>query len=286
MSNGPLGISVELNALATLGNGDLIVGGRFVTAGGVSANSIARWDGSTWSPFGAGLGLAILPGRVRGLAVMPDGDLLACGDFATTGSSTLANLARWNGSTWSTLGAGQDKPASSMVVGPRGDVLLGGDFLKAGNGGLSPSLATLSTTCPATAVPTGLGCASSGGSNTLTAATLPWVESTFRANGTGLPPTAIVLTLTSFTSVPQGIAPLTILFPQAGPGCDVLVGPDILGALVTTTGSAQSELFLPNVPPLVGLSFFHQMVPIEIGAGGAWTAVTATNALQLTAGMF
>ncbi|MFN9705959.1 MAG: hypothetical protein ACK595_14200 [Planctomycetota bacterium] len=35
---------------------------------------------------------------------------------------------------------------------------------------------------------------------------------------------------------------------------------------------------------LVGASFFQQMVPIALDAQGAWTAVTATNALQLTVG--
>jgi hypothetical protein len=94
------------------------------------------------------------------------------------------------------------------------------------------------------------------------------------------------VTLTSVTSVPQGVAPLSAAFSQAGPGCDVLVQPDILGALVTFTGTAESSLFLPNSPPLVGVTFFHQMVPIEVDGGGAWVSVTATNALQLTAGAF
>ena len=79
---------------------------------------------------------------------------------------------------------------------------------------------------------------------------------------------------------------MSLAFPQAGPGCDVLVSPDILGALVTTTGAVQSSFFLPNTPPLVGVTLYHQMVPIELDAQGAWISVTATNALQLTAGSF
>lgn len=39
-------------------------------------------------------------------------------------------------------------------------------------------------------------------------------------------------------------------------------------------------------PPLVGVTFHHQMVPIEVDALGAWTEITATNALQLVAGIF
>src|SRR5207253_426502 len=33
-------------------NSDLVACGRFVTAGGVSANNIARWNGSAWSALG------------------------------------------------------------------------------------------------------------------------------------------------------------------------------------------------------------------------------------------
>jgi hypothetical protein len=64
------------------------------------------------------------------------------------------------------------------------------------------------------------------------------------------------------------------------------VQPDILEAMVTLTGSAQSSLFLPNSPPLVGVVFYHQMVPIELDGFGNWVAITSTNALQLTAGAF
>ena len=50
-------------------------------------------------------------------------------------------------------------------------------------------------------------------------------------------------------------------------------------------GDAQSDMFLPNTPPLVGVVFYHQLVPIELDAQGAWVSVTATNAIQLTAGL-
>ena len=36
-------------------NGDLIAAGSFTTAGGVTVNRIARWDGSTWSALGTGM---------------------------------------------------------------------------------------------------------------------------------------------------------------------------------------------------------------------------------------
>ena len=96
-----------------------------------------------------------------------------------------------------------------------------------------------------------------------------------------------MIAATSVTPIPQGAAPLSVLLPPQGqPGCDLLVQPDILEAMVTLTGSAQSSLFLPNTPPLVGVVFYHQMVPIELDGIGNWVAITSTNALQLTAGAF
>ena len=40
-------------ALAVSGT-NLYAGGSFSTAGGVPANFIAKWDGSTWSALGSG----------------------------------------------------------------------------------------------------------------------------------------------------------------------------------------------------------------------------------------
>ena len=62
----------DVGALALLPNGDLVAGGGFNTAGGVPASRIARWDGTTWSPFGSGL-----PGSVSSLTVTPAGELVA-----------------------------------------------------------------------------------------------------------------------------------------------------------------------------------------------------------------
>ena len=95
-----------------------------------------------------------------------------------------------------------------------------------------------------------------------------------------------MIATTSVTPIAQGVLPLASVFPQALADCDLLVAPDILEGLVTTTGTAQSSLFLPNAPPLVGVTFYHQMVPFELDALGNWITITATNSLQLTAGKF
>ncbi|MFO0275915.1 MAG: hypothetical protein ACK533_01430 [Planctomycetota bacterium] len=50
------------------------------------------------------------------------------------------------------------------------------------------------------------------------------------------------------------------------------------------TGGTGAWTSYAHTAQLVGASFFQQMVPIALDAQGAWTAVTATNALQLTVG--
>jgi hypothetical protein len=324
-----------VHALTSLPNGDLIAGGVFAAAGAVPADNLARWDGTSWSALGAGL-----PGPVYALKTLPDGDVLAGGQFVYSSGGTLAiNIARWNGSAWSSFGGigighiqiGATDHVRVITTLPNGDVVVGGDLPSHGGiarwtgtswatfgGGVngyvanwvntlpmlpdgsllvggrylyggafySPNIASLAPTCPPSASAAGLGCPSSGGGNTLTATTLPWVDATFRAQGSGLPGFAIVVAATSFAPIAQGALPLASLFPQALAGCDLLVAPDILQLYVTTTGSAESSFLLPNTPPIVGLSFFHQMVPIELDALGNWVAITSTNSLQLTAGAF
>ncbi|MBL8751016.1 MAG: hypothetical protein JNK78_17785 [Planctomycetes bacterium] len=279
----PLGTGIVgvVSALTAAPNGGLFAGGIFPLAGGLSANNIARWNGTSWSTVGNGVASS-----VSALAVMPDGDLIASGLFVNAGGVPANRIARWNGASWSALGAGLDAGAKTLAVDPAGALVAGGTFLTAG-GAPSAYLARYVSTCPPASTTSGLGCASSGGANTLSATTLPWVDATFRARGTGLPASALVVALTSFASVPQGVFPLAALFGGLSPaGCDLLVAPDITELLATTNGIADSQLFLPNTPPLTGLAFFHQMIPFETDPVLGIVSVTATNSLQLTAGDF
>ena len=51
--------TIQVNALAVDGAGNLYAGGCFTTAGGVAANNVAKWDGSAWSALGSGIADAI-----------------------------------------------------------------------------------------------------------------------------------------------------------------------------------------------------------------------------------
>jgi hypothetical protein len=273
------GMNSTVYSLAVLPNGDLVAGGEFTVAGGTPIPCIARWNGTTWSGFGTGLNA-----RTYAVLVLPNGEVVAGGEFTTAGGVAANRIARWNGSAWSAIGSGLSAGCTALSGPSATGLAVAGTFVDAG-GFIARGFARVLTTCPAAWAPFGNGCASSGGSNQLVADTPPWVDATFRATGSGLPASALVFTATSFTAVPQGVAPLAAIFTEGIPGCDVLVAPDILGALLTSTGTATSSFLLPSAPPIVGVTFFHQMIPFELGGSGV-VAITATNALQLTAGAF
>ena len=100
-------------------NGHLYAGGAFTNAGAVAANNLARWDGSGWSALGegvAGTGGGFIGSPVTALQFIGD-DLYVGGKFTTVGGNVPAlNVARWNGSEWSALGAGLRGPPSTGPV--------------------------------------------------------------------------------------------------------------------------------------------------------------------------
>ncbi len=117
------GTTGVVSALLSLPNGDLVVGGRFITAGGVEARNIARWNGSQWSPIGEGLDSSVLT-----LAVLPSGELVAGGSFDKAGAGATRFLAVWNGSGWRTLKGGTNGPVASLAVLTDGTLCAGGGF--------------------------------------------------------------------------------------------------------------------------------------------------------------
>ena len=278
------GVDGTVQALTISPNGDLIAGGMFTMAGGLIVNRVARWNGASWSALASGVSALSTP-AVYAIAALPNGDVVAGGYFTSAGGVQANHVARWNGSAWSALGSGVNGAVYSVAFSSAGQLAVGGNFQIAG-GLASKGLARFVSPCPAMAAPLGLGCSGSGGINTLTLVAPPWVDSTFRAQGSGLPTTALVVAATSFTPIAQGALPLVTLFAQAPMGCDLLVVPDLLQLYLTTTGSVESSFFLPNAPPIVGISFFHQLVPLGLDALGNVIEVTSTNALQLIAGSF
>jgi hypothetical protein len=123
------GTNNDVEALAVSGS-DVYAGGQFTTAGGPSANYIARWNmtDSSWSPLGAGTN-----GTVFAIAVSGT-NLYAGGSFNHAGGGNALNIAKWNGSSWSPLGSGTDLSVYSIATSGL-NVYVGGDFINAGSDG-------------------------------------------------------------------------------------------------------------------------------------------------------
>jgi hypothetical protein len=275
------GMDGSVRTLATMPNGDLAVGGDFVFAGGAHSPKASHWNGAYWSRFHSLLA-APLQGNVHALGVLPDNDVVAGGAPGFIGAAT-SSLARSQDSAWTSLSASGGE-VRAVVARANGELLVGGNFTAVG-GITAGGFAHLGTSCPATATTSGSGCPSSGGSNTLTATTLPWVDATFRATGTGLPVPCYVLSIYGLSPVVPAL-PLHSVLIEALPGCDLHVTPDGIETLYTATGTVQSQIYLPNTPPLVGVTFYHQMLPVVLDAQSQLLEITSTNALRLTAGMF
>ena len=124
------GLSAAAYATARFSDGDLLVGGAFVTANGVAVNRVARWDRSSqsWSGFASGLN-----GPVRALLVFPNDTFIAAGDFtATTAGLDTPRIALWNGTAWQSLGTGLDGSGYALCAHPAGGFVVGGAFGSAG----------------------------------------------------------------------------------------------------------------------------------------------------------
>ena len=114
-------------ALAVLGS-TVFAAGSFTTAGGLPANQIAKWDGTSWSGVGGGV---VGSGTVFALATMGN-NLYAGGSFTNMGGVPASRIAKWDGATWSALGSGVSGSVQSlMAVGS--NLYAGGNFSLAGN---------------------------------------------------------------------------------------------------------------------------------------------------------
>ncbi len=114
--------------LAILG-GKPVVAGAFTKAGAANVGHVAQFDGSAWSPVGAG---AITGGFVAAIAESATG-LCVGGEFlVTVGTATAENIACWDGVTWSQLGTGEfgGPPMNvwALARDPGGTWHAGGDF--------------------------------------------------------------------------------------------------------------------------------------------------------------
>lgn len=142
----PIGGAVPLIVLdlqvADVGDGEkLYAGGRFLSIDGVPANNIASWDGTTWEALGSGLTQPSGFAQVITMTVFDDGNgpaLYAAGSFQTAGGVPALRVAKWDGSSWSAIGAGFNSTVQELTVfdDGSGPALYAAGNFEASNGGI------------------------------------------------------------------------------------------------------------------------------------------------------
>ncbi len=116
----------------------LVLGGTFANVAGVPGTAaIARWDGTSFSAFGSGL-----PGAatsVFALRSFDDGSgpamYASVNSPSSTGTFVDSHIARWNGTTWSVVGAGLNTAPRALETFDDGSGLslwAGGTFTSSG----------------------------------------------------------------------------------------------------------------------------------------------------------
>ncbi|MBI5297812.1 MAG: S-layer homology domain-containing protein [Chloroflexi bacterium] len=115
---------------------DLYAGGNFTDVAGIAeADYIAKWDGATWSALGnngAGVGAFASGSYIASLAVNGT-DVYAGGIFTdAAGIAAADHIAKWNGASWSALGASAALTNSVYTLAASGaDLYVGGSFVNA-----------------------------------------------------------------------------------------------------------------------------------------------------------
>jgi hypothetical protein len=131
------GVSGTVCAIhAVPGSSIVYVGGNFTSAGSVTANSITRWDGSSFQSFESQSVIGV-NGSVCALAIVAETEhLYLGGDFILAGPTIVNNIARWNGSVFTPLQVGSDIGVSGggvLALAVLGSHLyIGGWFTRAG----------------------------------------------------------------------------------------------------------------------------------------------------------
>jgi hypothetical protein len=81
--------------LAFGNDGKLYCSGNFTNISGVSANGVARWDGTKWEPLGSGFYADTPVARATRCVIRGD-DIYFVGTFTGAGLSDSGGIARWN----------------------------------------------------------------------------------------------------------------------------------------------------------------------------------------------
>jgi hypothetical protein len=125
----------EIRALGVDGT-MLYAAGRFTTAGGIPVNNIARWNSAdnSWSPLGAGLGG--VTSVVQAIAVSGGNVYAGVNEYTNGGTFSGSYVSRWDGSSWSNMGAHFSTFMIAALAADGNTVYVGGQGSGAEKGGL------------------------------------------------------------------------------------------------------------------------------------------------------
>src|ERR1043166_1807861 len=139
----------SVNTLGVLGT-DLYAGGYFMTAtntGGavVTTFFMAKWNGSSWSPVGLGMGADAGQHPYAYAMATLGTNLYVGGGFVRATNSggapvTVNRIAKWDGTTWSALGSGINAQVRALAVSGS-DLYAGGFFSTADDGSVGEHIA-------------------------------------------------------------------------------------------------------------------------------------------------
>src|SRR5262249_39931252 len=118
---GARSVNLPAYALALDGAGNLYAGGLFTIAGGIVANHIARWNGTSWAGLGSGMNASVLALALDGV-----GTLYAAGGFTAAGGASANHVARWDGTSWAALGSGLNDFVFALALDGAGNLYAGG----------------------------------------------------------------------------------------------------------------------------------------------------------------
>jgi hypothetical protein len=104
-------------------NGNVVVGGRFLTAGGTTVNHVAIWNGTSWEAMGNGVATFVKT------LIVYNGELYA-GLEASTGS-----VVKWNpgNQTWTTSGSFNGNVNAFCIDTQSNTLFAGGNFTAPGS---------------------------------------------------------------------------------------------------------------------------------------------------------
>ncbi|HRX52520.1 MAG TPA: hypothetical protein P5571_14205 [Candidatus Krumholzibacteria bacterium] len=109
----------------TVHGDELIVGGTFTEAGGLTVNRIAAYDGTGWRALGGGADNSVYSLHSTGAG------LVAGGRFTSLDGVDALRVARWDGAAWHALGDGLDASVNALGTYD-GELIAGGVFTASG----------------------------------------------------------------------------------------------------------------------------------------------------------